>query len=396
MLDIWPALPIYIRIYGSSDTINDNVLAALKQHDRICKIHAQNVPDLELKDLVGAMQVTFPALTDLSIRSFGDKVQCPESFLGGSAPNLRSLDLSYITVPALPNLLLTSPSLVNLSLYDIPHSGYVSFDAMVDFLSSLTRLETLEINFPSTQPPPAQSSCPTPLTRIIFPVLRGLILGGTKECLDQSLALIAAPPLDYVYIGFIKPIIFDISQISQWIGRTEMFKAFDQVYMFFSNAYLNVMLSSRKGATSGKMLRLSLTWIDSAWKLQELALDSHDRFREPFHLCNLKRTLPSSWTKVMGNAPWLYLVRLFTATEYIYLSQGVAALVAPALQELNGTWVIEVLPVLRNIFVNHLDALGPVQDAIGQFVARRQLLSGHPIDVQRWASGEGINKLGRR
>jgi hypothetical protein len=214
--------------------------------------------------------------------------------------------------------------------------------------------------------------------------------------LDQILAVIAAPPLDYVHIGFIKSNIFDISQISQWIGRTEMFNAFDQVYMFFGNAYFNVILSSRKGATGGKMLRLSLTWIDSAWKLQELSLDSRDRFREPFDLCNLKRTLPSSWTKVMGNAPWLYLVRLFTATEYIYLSQGVAALVAPALQELNGTGIIEVLPVLRNIFVNHLDALGPVQEAIGQFVARRQLLSGHPIGVQHWASGEGINKSGRR
>jgi hypothetical protein len=81
--------------------------------------------------------------------------------------------------------------------------------------------------------------------------------------LDQILAVIAAPPLDYVHIGFIKSNIFDISQISQWIGRTEMLNAFAQVYMFFGNAYFNVMLSSRKGATGGKMLRLSLTWIDS-------------------------------------------------------------------------------------------------------------------------------------
>jgi hypothetical protein len=90
----------------------------------------------------------------------------------------------------------------------------------------------------------------------------------------------------------------------------------------------------------------------------------------------------------MGNAPWLYLVRFFTATEYIYLSQGVAGHVAPALQELAGEVVTKVLPVLRNIFVQRLEALGHVQEAIGQFVVARQLLSGHSIDVRCWVKEE--------
>jgi hypothetical protein len=108
--------------------------------------------DLEVEDLAGAMQVTFPALTDLSIRSCTNlnTVSFSESFLGGSAPNLRSLNLARITFPALPKLLLSSPGLVHLSLFDVPHSGDVSSDAVVEFLSSLAKLETLEINFPST------------------------------------------------------------------------------------------------------------------------------------------------------------------------------------------------------------------------------------------------------
>ena len=44
----------------------------------------------------------------------------------------------------------------------------------------------------------------------------------------------AVPPLDHVYIRFFGSIIFDISRISLWIGRTEMFEAFDQVYMLFN------------------------------------------------------------------------------------------------------------------------------------------------------------------
>ena len=388
MLDIWPPLPIYIRVPDMS-VIDDNVLAALEEHDRICKVHVNYISDLELDDLAGAMQVTFPALTDLRIYSCDNTVSFSESFLGGSAPNLRSLDLARITFPALPKFLLFSPGLVHLSLFEVPHSGDVSPDAMVEFLSSLTGLETLEIHFPSTQFWPAQASRhPAPLTRIVFPVLKKLHLKGEKEYLEHILAHISVPPLDHVDIGFLGSTVFDISRISQWIGRTKMFEAFDQAYMLFDDVYSIVMLSSRKGAIGGKMLKLSLLWIDSAWKLQKLTLDFRDYFFEPFDLCKFEESVPPNLAENMDNAPWLYLAHFLTATEYIYLSQGVAALVAPALQELTGTGVAEVLPVLRTIFVERLDALGPVQETIGQFVATRRLLSGHPIDVQCWAKGE--------
>jgi hypothetical protein len=182
----------------------------------------------------------------------------------------------------------------------------------------------------------------------MFPVLRKLILKGEKEYLEQILARITAPSLDSVYIGFLGSTIFDISRISQRIGRTETFGVFDQACMLFDDVYSLVILSSRKGATGSKMLRLSLLSIESAWKLQELTLDSRDYFFEPFDLCKFEGSLPPSWANVMGNAPWLYLVRFFTATEYIYLSQGVAGHVAPALQELTGEVVINVVTTTRS------------------------------------------------
>ena len=378
MLEIWPAFPISVQV---DRIIDDNVLAALKKHDRICEVYVNDVSDR----LVRAMQVTFPALTDLCIHTFGDMLSFSKSFLGGSAPNLQLLNLRRIAVPALPELLLSSPGLVHLFLSEVPHSGDVSPDAMVDFLSSLARLETLHIDPLSTRSRRAQESRrPAPLKHIVFPVLRTLHLNGQMEYLEQILAHISVPPLDYVYIGFIGPTMFDISRISQWIGHREMFEAFDQVYMLFNFYHFDVMLSSLKGATGGKMLRLSLEWIDSAWKLQKLNLDSRHRFCDPFDHCEVGGRLPPIWAEDMEDAPWLDIVRFYTATEYMYLSQGVAVRVSSALQELAGTGVTEVLPVLRSIFVERLDATGPVQEAIGQFVATRQLLTGHSIDVQCW------------
>jgi hypothetical protein len=397
MFDIWPTLPIAVEVNGKSDKINDNVLATLEKHDRVCEVVIDDVSAGEIEELAGAMQVTFPALTDLWIYSLEDTAFFPETFLGGSAPNLQLLHFKCIAFPALPRLLLSSPGLVSLSLYGIPPSGYISSDAIVDCLSSLTRLEYLQLNFQSFQPRPDRASRrQPPPTPTVFPVLSELLLDGVTEDLDQILAHIEAPLLDFVQIGFSDPPIFDISRIAQCISRTEPFKAFNHAYMFFHNVYFDVVLSSQKGTTVREVLTLSLAWKDWGWKLRDLTLDSRDDVFEPFDLCNLERSLRPSWVKNIGNTPWLHLLRFLAATEYMYLSEGLAVHVAPALQELTESRATEVLlPVLRNIFVRRLDSLGPVEEAIGQFVAERQLLCGHAIDVQCWARGEN-QQSGRR
>jgi hypothetical protein len=394
MLDIWPGLPISVQIYGRSHELNHNVLAALENHHRICEVHVNDVSDGEIQELAEAMQITFPALTDLYIHPLDDTTSLSESLLGGSAPNLRSLQLMNVAFLALPKLLLSSPGLVGLSLCDIPHSGYISSNAIVDCLSSLTRLEYLQIELPSSRrPPDLTSRRRPPLTPILFPVLGTLFLKGVAEYLDQILNHIEAPHLNYVSTQFFDLPIFDTARISPCVGHTETFEAFDQAYMFFDSFDFKVVLSSRKGRSDGKLLLLSLRWKASGWKLMELTMDSWDRSSDPFDLCDLKGFLPPGWTMVTGNTLWLHLVRFFTATEHIYLTQQLASFVAPALQELSGTGVTEVLPILRNIFVERLDSIGPVQEALGKFAAARQLLSGHPVDVQPWLKEKGNQQI---
>jgi len=389
MLRVWPPLPIVVRVNGGADEIGLIVLTLLEERDRICKVEVDNGLDDELKELVGVMKVPFPALTDLCIHSlFGASL--PESLLGGSAPNLRTLHLMNVAFPALPNLLSSSSGLVSLSLFDIPHSWYTSFEAMVDCLSSLTRLEYLEIGFNPYRPRPNQASRhPPPLTRTVFPVLSEISLRGVMEYLDQILAHIEAPLLNDVHIEFFDPPTFDTSRITACIGHMEIFGALDQAYVHFRDDDLNVVLSSRKGTTDGKMLKLSLRWKDSGWKLLELTQGSSHPFLESFDPCGLKAGVLPSWTKNMGNAPWSHLIRFLTATESMYLTHRLAIRIAPALKALTGAGVTEVLPVLRNVFVERLDSSRRVQNALGHFAAARQLLSGHPVDVQCWERERG-------
>ena len=74
----------------------------------------------------------------------------------------------------------------------------------------------------------------------------------------------------------------------------------------------------------------------------------------------------------------------FAAVKNLYLSKEVARYIAPTLQDLVGERVTSVFPILECIFLEGLEPSGPVEEAIGKFVAARQLL-GRPIAVSFYA-----------
>ena len=160
MLDIWPVLPIFIRLFGlDAGEGVDNVVAALEHSDRVHEIYVEDASNSALETLVAAMQGPFDELIHLDLSSLEETASVlPDSFLGGTALRLRSLSLRSIPFPALPKLLLSASDLVSLGLWDIPDSGYISPEVMVACLSTLTRLADLYIQFRSPRPHPDQAT----------------------------------------------------------------------------------------------------------------------------------------------------------------------------------------------------------------------------------------------
>ena len=89
------------------------------------------------------------------------------------------------------------------------------------------------------------------------------------------------------------------------------------------------------------------------------------------------------WQINNEDAQWLSLLQTTTAVKNLYIHREFVPRIAPALQELVGERVTEVLPVLQTLFIMDPLLPGPVQEAIGQFVAARQLV-GHTIAVTNW------------
>ena len=396
MLDVWPPLPIIVM--GEADEIlgEDNVVAALEHNDRICKFELWRVPSSQWEKILAAMQQPFPALTLIQLSLNDDTTPViPASFLGGSAPSLQDVYICGLPFPGLPKLLLSATHLVTLELWRIPHSGYFSPETIVACLSMLTRLEKLGIRFRSPRSRPDDRR-PPPQTRTLLSVLAELEFFGASEYLEDLVARIDAPLLKKMVIIFFHQLIFHTPQLTQFIGRTPNFKAHDEARVFFVTWHVSVQLLMK---FDGKLeLRISSEQAD--WLVSALAQVCSSSFPQAL-IPTVERLYIFEydfsrvrWQDDIESSQWLELLHPFTGVKDLYISQEFMPRLAPALKELVGERVTEVLPALQTLFLEGSLPSGPVQEAIEQFVAARYL-AGLPVAMSLWErDGSGFDGRG--
>jgi len=249
-LDIWPELPIVIFVEDmKSQEGATNVIAALRHHNRVCKIYHEEFQDSLLKEFA-AIDKPFPVLTSLELYSFQQQnvPVLPDSFLGGSAPRLRSLFLAGIPYPSIGKLLSSTTNLVQLSLWRIPHPGYISPEMIVPPLSTLSRLEFLQLGFQHPRSRAHRASRhPPPLTRVVFPNLTLLCFRGDVEYLEDILSQIEPPMLNQSDFCFFNQLVFDTPLLGHFIRRMEKFMIIHSAHIEVSRLAVAISLSDEKG-----------------------------------------------------------------------------------------------------------------------------------------------------
>jgi hypothetical protein len=349
MLDVWPPFPIEI---GSSG-LGDNIMAALEHHDRICEINL-DLTYSEYERLATVMQNPFPALTSLRLGKalFEHMPVLPDTFLGVSAPRLRSLLWGSLAFPKLPQLLLSFNDLSKLYLQGIPNHGYISPDAMVTGLSALTKLKylCLDFDFEETvvfQPPP-------PLTCVLLPALTQFEFRGTNEYWEDLLARIDVPRLETLTIMF-KQRALDIRPT---ISRSQMLGLFDYAGVTSSICEVDIKLyrpeetdpSLRLGVVEealgqqvssiAQMCTQALTLLSSVTELCILG----DRVISPSELDDLE--------DLWDNRVWLEHSHPFTAVQTLHLSGKIQPSIVSSLRGHIGESVTEVLPELQDLYLH--------------------------------------------
>jgi len=390
MVDVWPALPIVIRVVKFQEANLDNVIAALEHNDRVSEIFIEGVSNSAMERIGAAMQRPFPSLTDLYLGSFDEPpAVLPDMLLSGSAPHLRSLWLDSLSFPGLPKLLLSTNHIVRLRIEDIPRSGYIFSKAMVDCLSSLTKLEELKITFLSARNLPGRENLhPRSQTHPTLPVLTSLVFAGGSEYLQNLYACIDAARLRYANLLLYHPSAFQISQFSLFLGCAEPFEGLNQAHIHFRSIFIQITLSPREETADRPTLVFSIKYSDSVWQLWSLRkcsrrffpdIESPDRF----DACLVEDRLSPRWVDDMVTDNWVELLGYFTGVEDLYLSEGLSQCLAPTLREFAEDGVTEALPALKNLFLEELVPSGPVWEPLLMFGAMKHL-SGHPIDVLCW------------
>ena len=404
MLNIWPELPIHVSYHGDlrleAAEGTDNVTAALKLKGSISRISLRIDSCSAVWENIAAVmqdQDPFPILRylDLHLWSSGEMIPViSDSFLGGSAPRLKHLFLHGILFPALPNLLLSATNLVILWLSDIPHSVYISPEAMVTYISVLTRLKTLSLRFRSPRSRPDRAGrFLHPSSRTLLPALTFFGFKGATEYLEDLVSRIDVPLLESSDMTFFHQILFDIVQFPNLASHMEMFTGLGRADVVLLGYYINITLSPKGGTVDSIKLKLEIPCTELDWQLSTLAqvynlcLGTLSSL-ECLSICD-HRYSPPRWQDDMENTQWLELLDPFAAVKDLYLSQEVSLHVASALKELSEERLTEVLPALQDIFIDDLQPFGFIQEAFRDFVAmRRRQVSGLPVAIHRWIREE--------
>jgi len=393
-LRVWPTLPIFIFGPDSPASLVEGVsdiVTSLHQRERIHRVSLPDVPVCVLEELAAAMCKPLPALERLELASNCDTAPAlPNNFLGGSAPSLQLLRLIGIPFPSLKTALPSFTHLVELSLKDIPHSGYISPEAIVTGLAGLSRLQKLRLHFRSPlSHPPQEDRCVPPPTRTVLPALSILDFRGVSEYLEDLVAQIDAPQLKEVRTVFFHQLVFDTPQLPQFFNRTNVLGKSNRADVLLDGDFARVSLYSRGQADERRTLVLSIKCGASDWQLSALA-QVCSSFLPPLSTLEClyirEGSLRPQWHDDMQNSQWLELLKPFAASKNLYLHKELVPRVARALEEPAGE-AVGLLPDLKNIFTLGSLPSETVREAFGKFVSQRER-SGRPVAVHAgWSRG---------
>ena len=375
ILDCWPALPI-VPEYGGSLALNppapedeDNIMAALKQSDRVTSISLTVTSSL--LERLSAVEEPFSELEHLVLLT-RDNVQLtlPSTFRWG--PRLRYLHLTTrIAFYTLLQLLHSSGNLVDLQLHGVLNPRRFSLDTFANTLSGMAWCQSLSLYFLPTDyyltlsPPPGE--------RVVLPVLTRLNFRGFAEYLDYLVARTDAPHLREIEVTFFNSNnrMFDLSPLAKFIDRTGMHTSHRRAHILSFERAISISLIQPGSATCLKLRLLREPMSEQRTFMGQVCIHFSALLFNVEDL-RISATRPSRWYEGFFNA-WLRRpLNAFTGVNRLHVVGNLSTAILQAFQ----------LDPLQNLYVlqpgpRHV----PLREAVVSYMISRRL-SGYPIEVE--------------
>jgi len=199
-----------------------------------------------------------------------------------------------------------------------------------------------------------------------------------SEYSEDLVAHIDTPVLNRLDMTFFpNDVSFDVRQLKQFIGRTKGLKQSKAAELGISSSSIHLYLQQPHSSSMGVRYDGS----DGQFSTFSLLCGQVSHLFSLVERLDLPKSLRGNG--VMVSTQFLEIFRLFTATRSLHVPESFAPLIASALQELIGERAMEVLPNLRDIFLEILERSArsvSIQEVIQPFVDARRL-SGQPVAV---------------
>ena len=396
MLEVWPELPVYLQAFDHPKKQGkDKVVAALRLNHRVSVIRLEKISARGWEMFEPLMHHPFPWLTHLWAQP-RLSIQNPisRSFLGGSASCLRDLVLFGVSIPTLPELLLSTTNLVRLWYNDVPLSGYIPPQEIITSLSALMWLESLSLTFHSPRDhPDIAVPIPPPHTRTLLATLTYFRFRGVSKYMEVFASHFEAPSLESLAITLFYQEFLEVSELAKFVhGADKKLSLVDRGEVTFTPDWVSGELSQEVPVwrVDPKTLRINLACSEWNFNPSNLARFCASFFStySAFQCVEISISMESRWQDVNDHPDpnWLKLLCVLNTVKHLYLDWSVASQVFKFLRGLPLERFMEVLPALEDLIIPSLEyCLGPLKEEASEFADARQL-SGHPVSIRsyRW------------
>jgi hypothetical protein len=387
MLAHSPPLPLIIDYFGDITAEDEErITLALGLRDRVRRIRL-GMPFPKLQKLIMATDGEYPVLEylimDPSTMDESTALILPEAL---QTPHLRHLTLRGFALPSVGyRLLTTAMGLVTLSLSVDHPSAYFQPNSLLQWISFMPQLETLQISFsfPVPSRDVERQLMHTPImTNVTLPNLRLFLFQGISAYMEAVVRRITAPRLENLVIQFFKQLTFSVPCLLQFMNTSENLR-FDSVHVGFCKEQTSVDFYLREEAKT-RPLFISVSCWHLDWQVSSMA-QIFDSFSQIFStvehltLYTLYHEVSAEEHNEVDRTEWRKLLGSLSNAKTLHIDDRLVKELCRSLRLDDGEHPLELLPELQ---VLTFSGVGDTGDAITPFVDARQN-AGRPVTLMR-------------
>ena len=381
-----PTLPLIID-YRNRITANEEeaIILALEQRDRVRRIRLLQ-PVLKLQKLIMAIDGEYPILEHLHLADVRNEKRTVLTLPGTlETPHLRHLAISgSIRIPLRSPLLGTAAGLVILTLAMDHPSAYFQPNVLLQWLSLMPQLETLMVLFYFAVPnhDVERQLMRTPIVaHVTLPNLRVFALQAVNTYSEAVLSRITAPRLGKLQIRFFKQLVFSITQLPQFLARTENLR-FGRAEFQFTSRRVYVEVYPPEAEMEAFSMNVDCWHLD--WQVSSVAqifnaLSQIFSAVEHLILTHKVHSQSSEEHNEVDRAEWRKLLRSFSNVKTLRIHRRLVEELSRCLRLEDGEYPLELLPELQEL--TYSGSGNPNDsDAFTSFIDARQN-AGRPVTL---------------